>query len=227
MRRVVIKVSGHVFDDDELVIRYVKTFNFIISAIPDINMVVICGGGSLARRYVNIVRRCTSNEALCDIVGIGISRINAMTMALSVKNACPIIPRNVEEVLELASKYRVVFCGGFQPGQSTATVTMIVAEVCKCEDAILCSNIDAVYDKDPIKYPDAKRLEKITLSQLEEILSREVEARAGTYPLLDLWAIQIARRAKIRIYLIDCRHPEKIMDILLRGKGYGTLIVPD
>jgi len=225
--KIVIKISGHVFDNEDLVYRYVKTLNFVIKALPNLSIVAVCGGGSIARRYVNIVRRCTGNESKCDLVGISVSRLNALTMALSVLDSCPTIPRNIDELLELSSRYRVVFCGGFQPGQSTATVTMIIAESLGVRDVILFSNIDAVYDKDPRKYPDAKKLERVTLEELKSILSRDVEASAGTYPLLDVWAIEIAKRARLNIYLVDCKQPEKLIDILTRKSGYGTLIVPE
>ena len=84
-----------------------------------------------------------------------------------------------------------------------------------------------MYTDDPRKNPNARKLEKITLSELEEILRRTSDIRAGTYQLIDQWAINIARRAGIRIYITDCRRPELVQEIVLRGTGYGTLVVPD
>ncbi len=227
MRKLVVKLSGHVFDNDELVKEYVRVFRFLVNVFPESKIVCVCGGGSIARRYVSILRDTSHNEARSDMVGILVSRVNALTLALSIEEAYPDIPSTVNEFLRAYSTSRLVFCGGLQPGQSTATVAMILAEITGTRDVIFASNIDAVYDKDPAKYKDAKRLERVTLTELEEILSRSTEAKAGTYPLIDLWAINIARRAGIRIFLYNCREPRRLVDIVLHNTGYGTLIVPD
>ncbi|NPA23708.1 MAG: UMP kinase [Crenarchaeota archaeon] len=227
MRKLLVKLSGHVFDQDDLVKRYVRVIRFILDSSPESKIVLVCGGGSIARRYVSIVRDITHNEAKSDMIGIMASRLNALTLALSVDEAYKSVPSSIDEFLKAYSNSRAVFCGGLQPGQSTATVAMILAEVTGTRDVIFASNIDAVYDKDPLKHRDAKKLEKVTLSELEKILSRDTDVRAGTYPLLDIWAINIAKRAQIRIFLYNCREPEKLIDIVLHGTGYGTLIVPD
>ena len=227
MRKLLVKLSGHIFDQDELVKRYVKVIRFILDSCPDCKIVFVCGGGSIARRYVSILRDLSHNEARSDMIGIMVSRLNALTLALSIEDAYQGVPSNIDEFLKAYSTSRVVFCGGLQPGQSTATVAMILAEITGTRDVVFASNIDAVYDKDPMKHKDAKKLEKVTLSELENILSKETDVHAGTYPLLDLWAINIARRARIRIFLYNCREPEKLIDIVLHGTGYGTLIVPD
>jgi len=227
VRKLLVKLSGHVFDQEDLVKRYVKVIRFILDVSPESKIVFVCGGGSIARRYVSILRDITHNEARSDMVGIMVSRLNALTLALSIEEAYQGVPSNIEEFLKAYSTSRVVFCGGLQPGQSTATVAMILAEITGTRDVVFASNIDAVYDKDPLKHKDAKRLEKVTLSELENILFRETDIRAGTYPLLDIWAINIARRARIKIFLYNCREPEKLIDIVLHGAGYGTLIVPD
>ncbi|WP_243668626.1 hypothetical protein [Vulcanisaeta sp. JCM 16161] len=39
--------------------------------------------------------------------------------------------------------------GGFQPGQSTATVALLVSESLGIKRLIDCANIDAVYTSDP------------------------------------------------------------------------------
>ncbi len=222
-----IKLSGRVFDNFELVKRYVSIFRTLLTAVPDLKLVIVTGGGEIARKYVSIIRELARNESLADIAGILVSRLNAQVLISGLEEAYPKPPETVSEFLQAFSTYRVVVCGGLQPGQSTATVALLLAEVSRSRDVVFCSNVDAVYTDDPRKNPNARKLEKITLSELEEILRRTSDIRAGTYQLIDQWAINIARRAGIRIYITDCRRPELVQEIVLRGTGYGTLVVPD
>ncbi len=227
MKLWTVKLSGRVFESPELVKRYVHVFKSLLTALPDLRLTVVTGGGEVARRYVNIVRELAENESAADIVGILASRLNAQVLISGLEEAYPKPPETITEFLQAFSTHRVVVCGGLQPGQSTATVALLLAEVVKCRDVVFCSNIDAVYTDDPRKNPNATRLEKVTLTELENILRRTSDVRAGTYQLIDQWAINIARRARIRIYIVDCRRPELLQEIVLRGTGYGTVVVPD
>ena len=225
----VIKLSGHVFDNPELIKRYVNVINDVLSRNEKLRFIIVTGGGKNARYYVNIVRELSNNESLADLVGIQVSRINAFTLLTGLLNyAYSKIPENINEVLHAwYSGYRVIICGGFQPGQSTATVALLVAECTGIKNVIDFANIDAVYTSDPRKDPNAKKLEKVRIKELIEILSKTSESKAGTYELIDLWALKIAERSKIRIYICNCQIPEKLPEIIFENKGYGTIILPD
>ena len=225
----VIKLSGHVFDYPELIKRYIDVINNVLSRNEKLRFVIVTGGGRNARYYVNIVRELSNNESLADLVGIQISRINAFTLLTGLlKYSYPKIPKNINEVLYAwYSGYRVIICGGFQPGQSTTTVALLVAECTGIRNVIDFANIDAVYTSDPRKDPNAKKLDMVRIRELIKILSKTSESRAGTYELVDLWALKIAERSRIKIYICHCQMPEKLPEIIFENKGYGTIILPD
>ncbi len=222
-----LKLTGRVFDDHQVVRDYVKVIRHLTIAFPDVKLVVVTGGGEIARRYVSLVRDLSNNESLADIAGILASRLNAYVLISGIPEAYPKPPETVQEFLQALSLHRIVISGGLQPGQSTATVAMLLAELSGSREVIFCSNVDAVYTDDPRKNPNATKLSEITITELENILRRTSDVKAGTYQLIDQWALNIARRAKIHIYILHYRDPWKILDIISSGKGYGTHIIPE
>ena len=62
-------------------------------------IVIVCGGGLLARDFIKTVRLFNGSEALGDTFGIEISRINAKLLISCFQDyAYPQVPRSIEEL---------------------------------------------------------------------------------------------------------------------------------
>lgn len=107
-----------------------------------------------------------------------------------------------------------VLSGGTgNPFFSTDSGAALRAAELGCEVFLKGTKVDGVYDKDPAKFPDAKRFEKISV---EEVLER----RLG---VLDLTAATLCRENNIDIRVYKMTEP----DIIYRaasGEPVGTLI---
>lgn len=219
----VLKMSGHVFDNEELLLNHAKLIRDLW--LDGYRMVVVTGGGSLARHYISIARKAGVNESLLDTIGIAVSRLNALLLASILSDiAYVVIPSNLEETFKAWTTGKLVIVGGFQPGQSTATVALLTAEYLGLKHVIDCANIDAVYTSDPRTDPNAKKIDRISTTELLDMLkSRTI---AGTYDLLDPWALNIARRGNITIYVINCSSPGNLINFVRQGLGAGTIITP-
>ena len=66
-------------------------------------------------------------------------------------------------------------------------------------------------------------LEKITIAELEEIMSKH-EIKAGYYPLFDPTAIQIIKRSKIPLQIANGNNPENLAEII-SGVKIGTSVI--
>ncbi|MCG2863225.1 MAG: UMP kinase [Vulcanisaeta sp.] len=223
MKTFTLKLSGHLFDNADLLPTYVNLIRELW--VNGYRMVVVTGGGSLARRYIEIGRSLGINESLLDMLGILASRLNAQLLASALSDIAYLpIPTDINTTLSAWATGRLVIVGGFQPGQSTATVAMLVSEALGIKNLVDCANIDAVYTSDPRRDPTAKRLERVTIDELMGILkSRTV---AGTYDLLDPWALSIAQRGKITIHVVSCNNPDALRRLISEGVGAGTVITP-
>ncbi|KKQ28248.1 MAG: hypothetical protein US42_C0001G0099 [Candidatus Magasanikbacteria bacterium GW2011_GWC2_37_14] len=62
---------------------------------------------------------------------------------------------------KIKTKKPIVIAGGWEPGFSTDTDSVILAKQFGAKELLNLSNIDYVYDKDPRKFKDAKKIEKI------------------------------------------------------------------
>ncbi len=215
---IVIKLTGRLFDDGELVAKYVNVMKSI-----DVKVGVVTGGGEIARRYIDIARRHGVAHTFQDLLGIYASRLNALLLvALLGADAYPQVARDVGEFLKAWKSHRIVVAGGFQPGQSTATVAALVAEAVGASMLLNAANVDAIYDDDPRKNPSAKKIPQLTYRQLEAVAKSS--SLPGGYELMDLWSVAILERSCISTYIFDYRKPEYIFDIL-KGYNPGSRVV--
>jgi uridylate kinase len=225
---IVVKLTGRVFNSEELIERYVD----VVAGESNSNkVVVVTGGGDVARRYIEAARRLTRNESAADMIGIWASRLNAWLMVYALHsrgiNVHLGVPETLDELGRAYSTSRVVVMGGLQPGQSTTMVSVLAAEYLGIGTVVNCSNVDALYTDDPFKNPNATRISRARISDVEAILHREgVRAFAGTYELIDEWALGIMRRSGISMVIIDGKDPSRLAKYLNNGEVEGTLITP-
>ncbi len=227
--KVSLKLGGHVIFDEqgllkiELVRSYAETLRNLWSMGHKIHVVV--GGGPPARLIIAGARSVGCPEPICDEIGIEVSRINARILqALLSDLAYPSIPKTYEELKTSLSAEKMVICGGLYPGQSTTAVAALLAELIKADALIVATDVDGVYTEDPKRSPNAKKLEELSYSDLQSLLSRS-SYEAGGYKLFDYVALKVAERSKLTSYIIDGRDPNNLLR-LLEGVKVGSRIHP-
>lgn len=222
MEYVVLKITGKAFTSSDLLLRYVE----VIRALSKTHrVVVVTGGGEIARRYIEVARGININSNYwLDEIGIWVSRLNALLLigALSPFTS-PTPPQTLEDIIRAAILYPVTVTGGLIPGQSTALVLLQVAEALGASRVYYFSAIGKVYSKDPTKYPDAQPLSEITATELKRVIEQKI--LPGDYALVDLHALELAIRSNIEIQILDYKKPELLFEAL-RGQNPGTRILP-
>ena len=171
------------------------------------NIVIVCGGGLPARKYINSVRFFNGSEALCDTFGIEISRINAKLLIACFQDyAYPQVPKTLEELSVALLFNKIIVMGGLQPGQSTTSVASEVAELIQADNLIVLTDVEGIYNKDPKRFTDAQLLKKINYDQLQEIildLGKDDQAAAGEYRIFDSVSLQILKRSEINAMIMS------------------------
>ncbi len=224
MKSIVIKISGKLIDPDkkEFLEKYIEILRELHSR--GLRILVVVGGGEKARSYINACRELTKNEGLCDLIGIEMTRVNAMLLAASLGDiAYRKIPRSFDEILEAWATGKIVVTGGLQPGQSTIAVAASIAEVLRTDLLIYATVVEGVYDKDPSK-PDAKLLREVSVDTLRELMKGSQSFKAGGYELIDPVALNIIERSKINTVIISGKDPYNIIRVL-NGENIGTKII--
>jgi len=223
--KVVLKIGGHAFPakpDVKMISSYAKTIKRMRK--NGHRLVVVTGGGEASRLYINAAREMGESEAICDIIGITVSRLNARLLIAKLgENAFLEVPSTIEDMRKAFETGKIVVLGGLQPGQSTNAVAAATAEAINADLLINATNVDGVYTDDPQKNPNAKKINQIKVDELLKMMIG-FELSAGGYELFDPVAVKIVKRSKIPTWIIDGRDVNNIEKVL-RGEKVGTKII--
>ena len=221
-KRIVIKLSGKVFGmDNTKTLKDYATFLVKISKICQ--PVIVAGGGKIARHYISHARLSGADESTLDELGIEVSRLNAKLLIYALKNkAYPHPPTNLQEVRHAVDSGLIVVTGGLHPGQSTNATAALIAEKIHATVFLNATDVDGIYDSDPNKNKNAKKFKRVDLKSLRRLLIHE-DFVAGGYDLMDIVALKVIERSKIktRVLKADIKKLEKA----IKGIPVGTEII--
>jgi uridylate kinase len=221
-KRIVIKLSGRIF-----FFFYVKVLKdyatFLVKISKICQPVIVAGGGNIARHYISHARSSGADESTLDELGIEISRLNAKLLIYALGNkAYSHPPTTLQEVRHAVDDGLIVITGGLHPGQSTNGTAALIAEKIKAEQFLNATDVDGVYDMDPNKFKKAKKFKRIDLKNLKNILVHE-DSVAGGYDLMDIVALKIIERSKIKTRILKAS--PAIIEKAIKGGNVGTEIV--
>jgi uridylate kinase len=221
-KRVVIKLSGRVFGMDN--VKLLKDYASFLAKISKVcQPIVIAGGGNIARHYISHARLSGADESTLDELGIEISRLNAKLLIYALKDKAYFHPpTTLQEVRHAVDDGLIVVAGGLHPGQSTNGTAALIAEKVHAEQFLNATDVDGVYDLDPNKFKKAKRFKRIDLKNLRNMLVHE-DSVAGGYDLMDIVALKIIERSKIKTRILKA--DPKIIEKAINGADVGTEIV--
>ena len=183
-KRVMLKISGEALSgpngfgfDFDIIGRIAREVKSLVDMNIEVGLVV--GGGNIWRGrsgegmdrttadHMGMLATCINALALQDgLEGIGVK--TRVQTAIEMKEiAEPFIRRRAVRHLE---KGRVVIfgAGSGNPYFSTDTAAALRAAEIEADVILLAKNVDGVYDKDPNKFADAKKYDKLTYMEVIE-----------------------------------------------------------
>ena len=221
-KRIVIKLSGQVFGMERT--KELKDYAaFFVKQSKICQPVLVAGGGKIARYFINHARSSGADESTLDELGIEISRLNAKLLIYALKGkAYPHPPTNLTEVKQAVDSGLIVVTGGLHPGQSTNGTAALIAEKIHATEFLNATDVDGIYDSDPNKNKKAKKFKRIELKDLRSLLVHE-DSMAGGYDLMDIVALKVIERSKIKTRIINA--DIKTIEKAMKGLRVGTEIV--
>jgi len=220
---IVLSLGGSVIIPDKIDVIFLKNFKKIVEKFIKKNykFVIFCGGGKLARYYQKAASQITkiNNEDL-DRIGIKVTWINAFLVKTMFKN-------NAENFIvtdptkKINFKKKILIAAGWKPGWSTDYDAVLLAKNLKAKTVINMSNIDYVYDKDPRKNKNAKKIKNICWKHFRKIIG--IKWKAGLNAPFDPVAAKEAEKAKLKIFIIG-KNMKNFENLLNNKKFNGTTI---
>lgn len=171
---VIISIGGSVIVPDVVDIDFLKDFRkLILELAQDKKIVLISGGGKICRRYNEAaVEIAPAAKEDLDWLGIQATRLNAYLLKCILSDvACSEIVESPEG--DIAFDNKVLVGGGWKPGWSTDYCAVRLAQRFGASTIINMTNIDYVYDGDPWKNPDAKKIESLSWQKMKKLVGDE------------------------------------------------------
>lgn len=221
--RVVLRIGGSVVAspiNTKLMLEYVKLMKKIRKQHE---LVVVVGGGSLAREFIATAKQIGLNMKAQDKIAISVSRLFAQLFLEKVgTSGCEKVAITLDDVSECLGKGKIVVMGGLRPGITTDAVAALVAEHVKADIVVKGTDQDGVYNKDPREYPDAVKLDRLSYGDLTSVLS-ESKHKAGLHQVIDPEAIKVLNRCGLKLIVVNGFNPENVFKAL-KGHNVGTTI---
>lgn len=223
MDSVVVSVGGSVVLSDEANIDFLKRLVILLKKVgKQYRLFVIVGGGTIARRYIQLGRELGFDEDTLDLVGIDVTRVNARIITNLLGTSNKEIPRTTDEALRL--DFPIVVMGGTDPKHSTDTVGAELAEKTHAVRFVNATNVDGIYDKDPKKFKDARQLKEVTIDQLIAQYGTTWGA-AGKNIFMDEPALAIIKRAKLPTFVVNGKRLDQLEKAMIGKPFDGTTIL--
>jgi uridylate kinase len=231
-KRVLLKISGeqlagqYEFGVDPEIAKFLAAE---IKKVTDTGcqVVIIAGGGNMVRGAKlagNGIRRVTADQ-----MGMLSGLMNCMALTdifescgLSTRCLSNIFAQQVAESYSyrLAEKHlqngRVLIVAGgtARPYVTHDTAAVSFALELDCELVLKATKYAGVYDKDPAKFPDAVKLEKVSFQEAVENAAISV---------MDKAALGLAMEQKQTVVVFDCMQPDNFLHVV-QGEPVGTTI---
>jgi len=224
-KMIVLSLGGSLIVPDKINVNFLKKFKkTILSNTRKYKFVIVCGGGSVARKYVNALNEIKANYKLQCLSGISITRVNARFMNYFFnKDPKQGIPHKLRNIKKYLKKHDVVFCGAleYKPDQTSDGTAAEIAKYFKTF-FINITNVAGLYDQNPKKFKNAKFIPKITWSKFNKMVN-QLSYKPGQHFILDQSASKIILKNKIKTHIIG-QNMNQLKNLLKNKKFKGTII---
>lgn len=228
-KRVLLKLSGEALAgpkkmglDPETMLPICKSIKRCVDA--GVQMGIVVGGGNFWRG------RSSQNmdRTRADHIGMLATTMNALAVAdvleslgIEVRVQTAISMQQIAEpyirnrAISHLKKGRVVIfgCGTGSPFFSTDTAATLRAAEIGADILLKATMVDGVYNKDPHKYEDAVRYDRLTFS---DVLGSALQ-------VMDSTAASMCRDNEMPMLVFDLSRPDNIYDAII-GEDIGTVV---
>jgi uridylate kinase len=220
----VISVGGSRVNPGQIDTNFLKKFRTLIlnQTKKGNRFILIIGGGKISRQYQDALRQISkSTVAELDWMGIYATRFNARLIQLmfgKLANANVVEDPNKKVIF----KEKILIAGGWTPGRSTDDDAVRLAKVYGTDTVINLFDQDYVYNKDPRKFKDAKKIETISWQDFRKIVGNKWDP--GKNAPFDPTAARLAESLKLKVVIANGKNLPNLKNILENKKFIGTII---
>lgn len=229
-KRVLLKLSGEALAgsqgygiDPKVVDDLAEELEEVVDGVE---LCIVVGGGNIFRGMAGAAEGMDRSQA--DYIGMLATVMNALALqeaferhgivtrvqsAISMQEVCETFIRR-KAVRHLEKGRVVIFAAGSgNPYFTTDTAAALRACELDCELLMKATKVDGVYDKDPVKNPDAVKFDRISY---KEVLARDLH-------VMDAAATSLCMDNNLPIMVFNLDGKGNIA-AALRGEAVGTVV---
>lgn len=219
---VVLKIGGSLVYPGKADQEYVRDVVSVILGLKRRTVVgVVVGMGKRGEKPLLAARKRKVSEYDLDLVAIKQTRKNAVILRKALGLRGP-VPETIDAARREARRKGITVIGGTVPGHTTNTVAALLAEALGARELVNATNIDGVYTKDPRKFPNATKFNRMHFDQLIALAAKQDARGARGHFVFDLLAAKLIARSSIKTYIIRGTPAE--IRATLAGRTHGTIV---
>jgi uridylate kinase len=223
-RVIVLSLGGSQIIPNDVNLPYLKQFKkILLKNTKRFKFIVVCGGGSIARKYISALKKSGVDAKLQSLAGISATRMNARFMNYLFKvDPTHGIPHTTNTLKKYTKKHDVIFCGAleYKPNQTSDSTAAEIAKIFK-SDFINITNIKGLYTANPKKVKNAKFIPSITWKEFDKMANKS-KFTPGQHFVLDQTASKVILKNKITTYILG--NLKELDNLLNNRKFKGTII---
>jgi uridylate kinase len=230
-KRILLKLSGEALGGKQGTGINTQTIHQVAADVAEafkagVQIGIVIGGGNIFRGVAASAEGM--DRASSDYMGMLATCINALALQDALeKQDVPVRVQTAIEMAEIAEPYirrrairhlekgRVVIFGAGtgNPYFTTDTAAALRAMEINAEVLMKATKVDGIYDKDPVKYPDAKKFDKISYL---DVLNKNLQ-------VMDLTAVSLCMDNKLPILSFNMTSKGSVLKAVL-GEKIGTFV---
>lgn len=229
--RILLKLSGEVLAgsskhgiEEPAVIYVANQVKNLLEISPNLQIAIVIGGGNIFRGKENpYIERVKA-----DYMGSLGTVINAMALSAALEKSgvenVVMTPFSLDSFTKqynafagrkMLDKGKVLILGGGtgHPFFTTDTNSALRACELECDIIIKGTKVNGLYDKDPVKYKDAKFIESISF---DEVIQKDLK-------VMDITAFTLCKENEIPILICNLKEGNQI-ERFLKGEKTGSIV---
>ncbi|MDD5700066.1 MAG: UMP kinase [Candidatus Nanoarchaeia archaeon] len=224
---IVLSLGGSLIIPGEVDAKFLKEFRrIILKHAKKYKFIIVCGGGSIARKYISVLKEFHVPQKVLNLMGMESTRMNTELVAsLFNKEPLDIIAKEEEigRIRKILGKNSCAFveAGKYHPNKTSDSGSALMANHFRT-NFINLTNVPGLYDKNPKKYKDAKFIPDISWKGLYK-MANQSKFQPGQHFVIDQTASRIIMENRITTYILGKNLTN--LDNLLYGRKFtGTIV---
>jgi len=227
----VLKIGGSILSPSQekfFDVDFVRDLKDILNMFPKDKFILIAGGGSLARKYQFFAMENGVTDWNTHWIGLSANNLNAAMLKAFLGDGVEDTILAFEAIgdakkINFVNNNRILVAGANLPGHSGDMDASILAYQSGSLEVISLKDVDGVYDTDPDKNTDAKKIKNLSWDEYKDIIKTDKFKPKGAFPV-DPVTANYAEDKNVTFKILDGKNLNNLKSAIEGKEFEGSII---